>query len=370
MADTELIHAGLPWNNPQKITVKADQYISQLVINRGLLNLLSNDYYLDLKSQRINQYIVDLVGPHIADTTIHWTEDGVVDILKRFLNGELGNYIDSFGLLKDTAFIIPVVNDQEFPKNVNRIQNIINNCPKNLNGHTAIFALTPVISGNYIEDNPDTEDIDETVRYNYTIGDYYSRNKSVISASDYDVSEIFASSGCASDIININLHHKSIMMNGFYGGTVILMGNDFFICEDKYRNGGKSLNTRQTRILLQQIQKCIDKPTSKHITLSGSGQNNTRSVVSFNNCNCDSYLWNLGVTLDTGIESDEQTNPNTPKKRQLALYFPCNLVDDKVSGSVRYVVADAINDENFNQTYLTLRARDNVICGMVTSGIT
>ena len=82
MADIELIHAGLPWNNPQKITVKADEYISQLVINRGLLNLLSNDYYLDLKTERINQYIVQTLGPHIDDMTIHWTENGIIDIIK------------------------------------------------------------------------------------------------------------------------------------------------------------------------------------------------------------------------------------------------------------------------------------------------
>lgn len=353
MADIDLIHAGLPWNNPQKITVKADQYISQLVINRGLLNLLSNDYYLDLKTQRINQYIVQLLGPHIADMTIHWTEAGIIDIIKRFLNGELGNYLDSFGLLKDTAFIIPVDPEEDFPKNVNRIQNIINNCPKNLNGHTAIFALTPVVSGNF----------------NTTIGQYYVNNADTINDPSYSSSSDIATSGCYLDSTNVIVNHKAIMMNGFYGGTIVLLGNDFFTCEPKYRDGGKSLNTRQTRILLEQIQKNVDKTPLKKISFTGNGENNTRSVVSFNNCNCDSYLWNVGITLDSSIQSSDDTNSDTPKKRDLAFYFPANLVDDIVTGYNRYVVADTLNDQNFSETYLTLRSTNQLISGAEVEGI-
>lgn len=348
MAEIDLIHAGLPWNNPQKITVKADQYISQLVINRGLLNLLSNDYYLDLKTQRINQYIVQLLGPHINDVTIHWTEDGLKDIIQRILNSEFGSSINGIGLTKDTAFIIPVLPSsgdikEEFPKNVNRIQNIINNCPKNLNGHTAIFALTPVSDGDY----------------NHTIGQYYSKNK------DVEVANI----GCYNSLTNIQINWKSINLNSFCGGTIILMGNDFFTCEEKYKDKGKILNTRQTRILLQQIQKNIDKDTSKLISIVGNGNNNNCSVISFNNCNCDSYIWNIEVVLDNNIQSDEQTNTDTPKKKDLSLYFPCNLVDDIITGNIRYVIADTINDENFNQSYITLRSKDQIISGGETEGI-
>ena len=348
MADIDLIHAGLPWNNPQKITVKADQYISQLVINRGLLNLLSNDYYLDLKTQRINQYIVQLVGPHIADTTIHWTEDGIIDIIKRFLNGELGNYLDGFGLLKDTTFILPVVSGEPFPKGINRIQNIINNCPKNLNGHTAIFALTPVVSGNYIEDNPETEDVDETIGYYRTIGDY-STNKAHLTQYKKQT--------------DITINYKSISLNNFYGGTIILMGNDFFTCEPKYQNGGKSLNTRQTRIFLESIQAKIDDPVPNPlISVKGNGNNNSRAVVSFNNCNCDSYIWNLGVNLDTTV-SDNADADKLPFRRQLAAFFPANLVDDVVTGNIRYIVADSVNEQNFNETYMTLRSSHGLIEG-------
>lgn len=378
MADiTELIHAGLPWNNPQKITVKADEYISQLVINRGLLNLLSNDYYLDLKTQRLNQYVTDIFGPHIKDKTIHWTEKELQDFIKRFLNGELGNTLDSFGLLKDTAFVIPIIPGEVFPKNINRIQNIINNCPKNLNGHTAIFALTPVVQGNYHEDDPATEDVDETISYNHTIGQYYRTNKNVINVETYESSTNISLINCYVEQTVLNAQQKCISLDNFYGGTVILMGNDFFVCEEKYKNGGKSLNTRQTRILLQQIQKNIDKDIVKHITITGTGDNNNCSVISFSNCLCDAYIWNLNVQLQVNVttaDSNAQSNQLTAKvsndialpfTRDLAWNFPCNLKDDVVSGSVRYIVADALNDQNFTDKYLTLRAKENSI----TSGV-
>jgi hypothetical protein len=32
----DLNHAGLPWSNPQKITVKSDEYISNMTINRRI----------------------------------------------------------------------------------------------------------------------------------------------------------------------------------------------------------------------------------------------------------------------------------------------------------------------------------------------
>lgn len=31
---TNLIYAGLPWTNPQKITIKSDEYVSDMTINR------------------------------------------------------------------------------------------------------------------------------------------------------------------------------------------------------------------------------------------------------------------------------------------------------------------------------------------------
>lgn len=38
--ETNLIYAGLPWTNPQKITVKSDEYVSDMTINRRIIKLI------------------------------------------------------------------------------------------------------------------------------------------------------------------------------------------------------------------------------------------------------------------------------------------------------------------------------------------
>lgn len=339
MADTDLIHAGLPWNNPQKITVKADQYISQLVINRGLLNLLSNDYYLDLKTERINQYVVDLVGPHINDSSKHLTEDQVVKVIQRFLNGELGTYLDGVGLLGDMAYILPIKQGETFLKSINRIQNIINQCPKNLNGNTLVFALTPV---------------SDDEQYNKNIGQYCAKN----------------GESCYNTPITLLTSYKAISFNNFYGGTLVLMGNNFFVCSTEDAKNGISLNARQTRLLIQQIQKKINEETTPTITIKGNGNNNSCSVVSFNNCNCDSYMWNVNVTIDNSSNdsSEKDKSAGLPTKKELAFFFPANCVNDQLTGNIRYIVADTINAENFNDNYLSLRSmQKNIIANYDTT---
>lgn len=42
-----LLNQGLPWSNPQKITIGSDEHILDTTINRGLMMLLQNDYYLE-----------------------------------------------------------------------------------------------------------------------------------------------------------------------------------------------------------------------------------------------------------------------------------------------------------------------------------
>ena len=42
-----LLNQGLPWSNPQKITIGSDEHILDTTINRGLMMLLQNDFYLE-----------------------------------------------------------------------------------------------------------------------------------------------------------------------------------------------------------------------------------------------------------------------------------------------------------------------------------
>jgi hypothetical protein len=92
----ELIHAGLPWTNPQKITIKSDEYVSDMTLNRGLLALLNNDYYLDLKCEAINKYLENNIDDHIRNTDIHYS----FSIVEQLVN-------NLAGLTKSTIIRIP-----------------------------------------------------------------------------------------------------------------------------------------------------------------------------------------------------------------------------------------------------------------------
>lgn len=349
MADNlELIHAGLPWNNPQKITVKADEYISQLVINRGLLNLLSNDYYLDLKTQRINQYLVDALGPHISDGSIHFTEDEIIDLLQKFLNGQMGSYVEGFGLNNHTAFIIPVNQNIAPYVNATKIQNIINQCPKNLNGNVAIFALTPVLQ--------------KTENYFTSITDYVKGKRQ--NQQNYN-EKIFQEN------YDIDILTNNITFNNFYGGTIIVFGNNYFVCDEDAAKNGKILTTKESRLILEQIQKDSNSITDtnitkqKNINIKGNCGNNNCSVISFFNCTCDAYLWNLKLTIYTNntniSENSTNNNTNLPSKDTLSLFFPANRNYTRITSSNKYLIAEAINNEEFSNNYISLKSKYNDI---------
>lgn len=72
---------GLPWTNPLKLTIGSDEHILDTTINRGLMMLLNNDYYLDMKetlmSQELSSIISntdllrDTISAHISDQKLH-----------------------------------------------------------------------------------------------------------------------------------------------------------------------------------------------------------------------------------------------------------------------------------------------------------
>lgn len=117
----ELIHAGLPWTNPQKITIKSDEYVSDMTLNRGLLALLNNDYYLDLKCEAINKYLENNIDDHIKNTDIHYS----FSIVEQLVN-------NLAGLTKSTIIRIPTFRYTD-PIEIGEIKNIIKKMPKNLN---------------------------------------------------------------------------------------------------------------------------------------------------------------------------------------------------------------------------------------------
>lgn len=134
-ANSELIHAGLPWTNPQKVTIKSDEYVSDMTINRGFLNLLNNDYYLDLKTEAINKYIETSIDSHIADTDIHFSYSLIENLVNSLI-----------GLNKNCVCYIPIYQDKKRYFDISQIKMLINNVAKNLNGFTVLFAFSIPIS--------------------------------------------------------------------------------------------------------------------------------------------------------------------------------------------------------------------------------
>ena len=75
------LNNGLPWTNPLKITIGSDEHILDTTINRGLMMLLNNDYYLDMKTTLMSQelsavidnteYLNQTMRDHINNTGIH-----------------------------------------------------------------------------------------------------------------------------------------------------------------------------------------------------------------------------------------------------------------------------------------------------------
>lgn len=64
-----------------------------MTINRGFLNLLNNDYYLDLKAEAINKYIEENLDTHVNDTEIHFPWSDVTALVGKQLLNSLSHNI-------------------------------------------------------------------------------------------------------------------------------------------------------------------------------------------------------------------------------------------------------------------------------------
>jgi hypothetical protein len=66
----------------------------------GLINLLNNDYYLDLKTEAINRYIETIINNHITNPDIHFSW-GDVEYL-------VTSTIGAAGLTRNTLVTLPI----------------------------------------------------------------------------------------------------------------------------------------------------------------------------------------------------------------------------------------------------------------------
>jgi hypothetical protein len=98
-----------------------------MTLNRGLLALLNNDYYLDLKSEAINKYLENIMDEHINNKDIHTSFAQISQLIKNLSV-----------LTKSTIIRIPTYRSTD-PFDIGKIKKIIKSMPKNLGGHSLIF---------------------------------------------------------------------------------------------------------------------------------------------------------------------------------------------------------------------------------------
>lgn len=220
----ELIHAGLPWTNPQKITIKSDQYVSDMTLNRGFLALLNNDYYLDLKCEAINKYLENNIDSHISDKDIHFSFSIIDQLITNLA-----------GLTKSTIYRIPVYDKSNEDYTIGYIKNLIKSCPKNLGGYSLIFEFcipaSRMISKQITIDDGNIVTISGTNYTEYlkltTTDTFSSIAAEKISPSTYLIAN---TDNNGDDISILSLGNTSLLFDYFNTGNLILYGNtDYFI---------------------------------------------------------------------------------------------------------------------------------------------
>lgn len=317
--NSELIHAGLPWTNPQKVTIKSDEYVSDMTVNRGFLNLLNNDYYLDLKTEAINNYIERAIDTHIDDESIHFPLSKISDLINKLV-----------GLSENSVCYIPIYEDQSI-YDISQIKIIINNVSKNLNGYTLLFTF--VI--------PASQVLDAVVGDNtITLQNY--KNYLKLSASDITNNSKFgpkdiSSSSKFTSVTTLNLNHYNLSFENYQSGNLIIYGNNLYFIDDLREDG--TINTDvytelktgyDMAILLRYIQNDllnIARPVStddnKLITIIGNGINLNHSVISTKNCTSQTYIYNLKI--ENNCSSNEIIDFNDyefPEQQNIIGYWP------------------------------------------------
>lgn len=300
---TNLIHSGLPWTSPQKIAISSSQYISNTVINRSLLHLLNNDYYLDIKSQAINNYIEENIVSHISNQDIHVSWSRIQDLLS------------SLNILsEDTIYYIPLLfNNKEVP--AAEINQLITKIPKNINGHTIVLYFCKAHST-------------ENISNNTTIAD---------------------------------INNKGILIQNFVGGDVIVYANSSTdILIDDYHDLSK-LKAKPNTVsnIFETIQTYINKNTfddsdnANRLTIKSTGINQNYATLSIKNCLANMYIINLciqnTITNWNNIISQVLQIGLLPSINNVLLFYPLNSVsENKFPYTQRYLNKQFLND---NATY-------------------
>jgi hypothetical protein len=370
---------GLPWTNPQKVTIKADEYVSDMTINRGLLNLLNNDYYLDLKAEALNKYIEENIDTHMADKSIHFTWESVTQQISEEVSNSLTanmvcripiykeNVVKAAGSYNDngeqtTTTKYQIFNNKKMVNkyNIPMLKTLISSIPRNLNNKILIIEFCIPLSNVWKRGN--TKYLTDKNFHAYKDDTTY---KTPVTLSGVDTV--------------LDLKSLNICFENFFGGTLIVCGNlDYFIDDlpatrdsktvtindenyktpvthvepfeaiDVFENNSLSnfyisLSCKEIQKKLVNLKTVTDK--TKQIQIKSTGINNYYSTLSFKNNYCETYLYNLHIC--NSLSANDKVTVSTydfPSQDDVLCYWPLN--DNTSPGFI-------------NTDYLTLDSAEN-----------
>lgn len=341
-----LLNAGLPWTNPLKIQIGSDEHILDTTINRGLMMLLNNDYYLDAKatvlSKELSSVIAnvdvvrDVLSSHINDWNIHGKKQLstlVQNITYQTLGDSKVSIFNDDKLQGDTIKYLPI------NYTAAQLNDIIKNTPHNLNTYNLIFL--------------------------FVVPDDYPEN-----VTDY--------------ICEIN--DGSIEFNNFYNGSLYVLGDYLHEKEPPHklnvnRKSKEKINdpirydSINLKKYLTNLKNEIDKPEDindivssedenslyhdylKKIKIRGTALNENYSVITFKDIQAKTFVKNLSFV--SALEEDSlkkntliikgfNNRSHLPTNERLALFYPLekDLVPE-IGYALRNQINTVENKDNF-----------------------
>ena len=321
---------GLPWSNAQKITIGSDEHILDTTINRGLIMLLQNDYYLETRGHILSQEIAEIYDnhneifsklvDHINNESMHHGDTGgsisystyqITNAPQYTINVSKGNEIDLTQLIKenttedlteDTICFLPI---DESPAVLNEK---INSIPKNLNGNTVFFVF--IVPTGYHKRNEYTEG------FNTLSAEYVLR-----------------------------VENDSIKFENFSNGTIIILGDYLYqttingeinfpgpverdtedmLIKDKFINSvyKEITNPEDINDIINyqnsKLNKEVPVKNLKKTIIRGSCLNPEYSLLSLTNVTAKVYIKNLSFEHNSEtIESDDNISDLTYQEQSL-----------------------------------------------------
>ena len=334
----ETLNAGLPWTNPLKIQIGSDEHIIDTTINRGLMMLLNNDYYLDTKHALISNTLSSMIKnenalesalyQHITDASIHgssqvvvtsghidWHYDGDPD--PGYDPGDSpGSSTDPSGTIIYNKNFLSGNMIVYLPINytVSKLNSIISNVPHDLNGYNLAFLFVVPSGYEYDEEDP---------KYICDVGDeciqfYEFHNGTLI-------------------IVGDDANNQGIIEQKTEAQIEIPATYDYVKYNEFFPKFRESLDTPDSigDIIMHEAEvddeTIVEKTNGKmnKITFYGSALNDFYSLVSVYDCSAKTFMRNLKfesslkpISKDSNVISLTPTRSMLPTQEKLLFFHP------------------------------------------------